>query len=32
VLYAVFGIIGFEAAAPLGEEAKDPAQRGWPGW
>lgn len=24
VLYAVFGIIGFEAAAPLGEEAKDP--------
>lgn len=24
VLYAVFGIIGFEAAAPLGEEARDP--------
>ena len=24
VLYAVFGIIGFEAAAPLGEEAKNP--------
>ena len=24
VLYAVFGIIGFEAAAPLGEEARNP--------
>lgn len=24
VLYAVFGIVGFEAAAPLGEEARDP--------
>lgn len=24
VLYAVFGIIGFEAAAPLGEEAREP--------
>ena len=24
VLYAVLGIIGFEAAAPLGEEARDP--------
>lgn len=24
VLYVVFGIIGFEAAAPLGEEARDP--------
>jgi amino acid transporter len=24
VLYAVFGITGFEAAAPLGEEARNP--------
>ena len=24
ILYAVFGVIGFEAAAPLGEEARDP--------
>ena len=24
VLYAVFGIVGFEAAAPLGEEARNP--------